>query len=200
MPLYEITHASPLTTSQQDSLATRITHLHATMFTAPTHFVNVKFINNTSQSIPTYVGGKRRSVNTIQGYVRSGSSRPREMFDKLSAQIAELWEEIVVAGAGKEKTNGANGMNSQSGGQIGTGEPLTLTEPTEAEAAPKELHAVFILPSIGAGWEAGFLVPEAGKDGQWIKENMGKFEKKAEEGDQVFRDLVEEIKARKELQ
>lgn len=40
------------------------------------------------------------------------------------------------------------------------------------------------------------MMPEAGGDGQWLKDNVEAFEKKAEEGDEDFRDMVDECKAR----
>jgi len=66
---------------------------------------------------------------------------------------------------------------------------------TEGDA---ELRAIFVLGSIVAGWEAGFPLPQAGEDKQWLRENMEEFEKRAE-GDEDFRGLVEEVGRRGEL-
>jgi hypothetical protein len=49
---------------------------------------------------------------------------------------------------------------------------------------------------IVAGYEQGFMLPEAGEDGKWIRENMAEFERRAEDGDDVMRDMVEEINRR----
>ncbi|PYH77050.1 hypothetical protein BO82DRAFT_406520 [Aspergillus uvarum CBS 121591] len=40
---------------------------------------------------------------------------------------------------------------------------------------------------------------QVGEDGQWLAANSGKFQEWAEQGDEVFRELVEEIKGREDL-
>lgn len=57
MPLYEISHATPLSESQKDRLAQAITRAHTSRFTTPSFFVNVMFIDVHNESY--YVGGKR---------------------------------------------------------------------------------------------------------------------------------------------
>jgi hypothetical protein len=52
------------------------------------------------------------------------------------------------------------------------------------------------MDDIVAGYEQGFMLPEAGEDGKWIRENMAEFERRAEDGDDVMRDMVEEINRR----
>lgn len=53
-----------------------------------------------------------------------------------------------------------------------------------------------MLGAIVAGSEAGFSIPEAGKDAGWLKENLSKFQQKADDGDEDFADMIEEVKAR----
>ncbi|KAH8159263.1 hypothetical protein CIB48_g8981 [Xylaria polymorpha] len=55
---------------------------------------------------------------------------------------------------------------------------------------------IFVLGGITAGLEHGFVIPEAGKDKEWLKDNLPAFKKKADEGVVEFQDLVEEIEAR----
>ena len=50
--------------------------------------------------------------------------------------------------------------------------------------------------AILAGRESGFVIPKAGEDGAWIKENMAEFERRADKGESDFVELVEEIEAR----
>lgn len=57
MPLYEISHATPLSQSQRDQLAESITAIHSTKFTVPRMFINVIFTD--SSNTPTYVGGRQ---------------------------------------------------------------------------------------------------------------------------------------------
>ncbi|KAI9039041.1 uncharacterized protein KD926_010025 [Aspergillus affinis] len=62
-----------------------------------------------------------------------------------------------------------------------------------------ELNRVFILGAITAGLECGVLLPRAGGDTTWLKDNMALFEERAREGDEDFIELLEEIKRREDL-
>jgi len=53
-----------------------------------------------------------------------------------------------------------------------------------------------VLGAIVAGNEAGFSIPPAGGDKDWIKENLEKFQKKADDGDEDFKEMIAEIKER----
>lgn len=59
-----------------------------------------------------------------------------------------------------------------------------------------ELRAIFVLGSLVAGAEAGFALPSAGEDGRWMKENRAEFQRRADEGDEDFVGLVEELRTR----
>jgi hypothetical protein len=93
MPLYLISHAIPLSSSQQDTLAAGITKTHTTLFTTPSLFVNVRF--NPADQHVGYVGGKKTQTNSISAHVRHGPARGKEMYNKLVHNIAELWEDVV---------------------------------------------------------------------------------------------------------
>ncbi|THX35722.1 hypothetical protein D6C81_03079 [Aureobasidium pullulans] len=67
-----------------------------------------------------------------------------------------------------------------------------LTQAWEEIVPGTELRLVMFYGAIVAGMEAGFSIPQAGDDKQWIEENMEAFKRKAEEGDGHFRELVEE--------
>lgn len=97
MPFYHITHSTPLSPTQRQSLATSITHLHSTTFNAPSLFVNIKFSPSSSAPDDTYfVGGKPKPPrNVIFAYVRGGGTRSKEDFDKLAKDIEGLWDETV---------------------------------------------------------------------------------------------------------
>jgi hypothetical protein len=60
----------------------------------------------------------------------------------------------------------------------------------------EKLDTIFIMGDIVAGYEQGFMLPEAGDDGKWIKENMGEFERRSKDGDVTMREMVEEIRVR----
>ncbi|KAF2428328.1 hypothetical protein EJ08DRAFT_560761, partial [Tothia fuscella] len=93
MPLYLLSHAAPLSESQQDELAQAITKTHTTLFTAPSLFVNVRFTS--ASGYIGYVGGKRSHVNTIVTHVRHGPSRTKKMYDQLVGEVASVWANIV---------------------------------------------------------------------------------------------------------
>ena len=67
------------------------------------------------------------------------------------------------------------------------------------DSGDKELRAVFLLGDLLTGSEAGFPIPPAGQDKQWLKEHHEGFERKAREGDDEFVDLLKEIRERKDL-
>ncbi|KAI5923767.1 hypothetical protein F4810DRAFT_667374 [Camillea tinctor] len=70
-------------------------------------------------------------------------------------------------------------------------------EKTWKEIVPEDINLrIFIIGGITAGLEHGFLIPEAGKDKEWIKDNFPAFRKKADEGNEEFQQLVEEIQER----
>ncbi|KAF1348091.1 hypothetical protein BDV97DRAFT_298721 [Delphinella strobiligena] len=166
MPAYEVEHICPLTLTQQDSLALAITKIHSPHFNAPRLFVNVRFTNISHQA--TYVAGKRRKANRIFAYVRHGPSRTQDDYDAVSAALMEAWDAIVPV----------------SQVERGVSSPET------------ELRLVMFYGAIVAGSEAGFSIPKAGEDEAWIKENIEKFQKKADEVDEDFADMIREVKDR----
>ncbi|KAF2764905.1 hypothetical protein EJ03DRAFT_331436 [Teratosphaeria nubilosa] len=169
MPLYEVQHSMPLTASQQDDLAVAITDIHSTKFTTPKMFVNVSY-HDISKTV-SYIGGKRRTgQNHVRAHVRVGPSRTQEHWDDLSLQVTKAWDRIIGVGLPKVK-----------------------------RAAPDpdtSLRSFIILGGLVGGVEAGFVLPPAGGDVKWLKENWDAFNKKAEEGDEDFVEMVREVKKR----
>lgn len=166
MPLYEVQHICPLTPAQQDELAEAITTLHSTRFTTPRMFVNVKYTDVRSHI--TYVGGKRRAGNHILANVRVGPSRTQQDWNDLTKDIVSAWNAIV---------------------------PM----PKVKRSAPDEdytLRSCILLGGMIGGYEAGFLLPKAGQDVQWMRDNWEEFEMKAKGGDEEFQELVAEVNQR----
>ena len=58
---------------------------------------------------------------------------------------------------------------------------------------------VVIMADISAGIEAGFGVPEAGGEVEWLRENMGAFRELADAGDEDLKGLVREVEGREDL-
>ncbi|CAK4030420.1 Hypothetical predicted protein [Lecanosticta acicola] len=173
MPLYDVQHICPLTAQQQDDLAEAITVIHSQKFTTPRMFVNVKFTDNTLPNAPTtYVAGKRRAGNHIFANVRVGPSRTQKDWNNLTNEIVEAWNRVVPMPVDKR-----NGHSAGKG-------------------VDYELRACILLGGMIGGYEAGFLIPKAGEDVQWMKDNWEEFQMKAQSGDELFAEMVEEIQTR----
>ena len=50
--------------------------------------------------------------------------------------------------------------------------------------------------AITAAYEAGFMMPEAGQDGEWLKANEAAFEERAKGGDEEFAEMLKEVRGR----
>lgn len=90
-----------------------------------------------------------------------------------------IWADSVQAGSQSQpQPQPQSGDRSRTKGEGRLDDPLAL-------------HNVFLFEDIVAGAEQGFVLPQAGKDGEWAKENMGEFERRAGEGDESMQRLVE---------
>lgn len=117
-----------------------------------------------------YVAGKQRKGNHIIANVRAGPSRTQADWDDLCGQITKAWDEIVGVGLPKVRRAAADQDTS--------------------------LRSVILLGGLLGGLEVGFSIPPAGGDVQWMRENWEAFNKRAEEGDEDFADMVREVKER----
>lgn len=175
MPLYMVSHATPLTPAQLDELAQAITELHTTIFTTPSLFVNVRFAP-TSDYVG-YVGGRRSRPNSITAHVRHGPARAKEMYNELVIRIAGVWSSIVSPCAFSYL---ASSFGSDMQGKVKESNDVRI----------------FIMGDIVAGYEHGFTIPDAGCDIEWMRANLSGFEEKARAGNEEMAMLVEEIKSR----
>lgn len=167
MPFYEIYHCCPLSISQQDELAAAITEIHATKFTALKNFVNVAFKD--VQSAPRYIAGKRQSSNQIFAWVRTGPTRTQDDWEDLIRQVEKAWDDIC-------------------------GTPLPRTKGTPERDT--SLRGVVVMGGLVAAMEAGFMIPSAGGDALWVKENWAEFKRRADEGEEEFVELVRDAEER----
>ena len=55
---------------------------------------------------------------------------------------------------------------------------------------------VFLVGEVLTGHENGLVVPLAGEEPQWIRENFQTWVKRAEGGDEMYRDMVEDLRTR----
>lgn len=159
MPLYEVQHICPLTEAQMNDLATAITTIHSTKFTTPRMFVNVKFTD--AKSHITYIGGKRRSGNHIIANVRVGPSRTQKDWNSLCEEVVSAWNGIVPMP------------------KVRRGDP----------DVDYSLRSCILLGGMIGGYEAGFMIPRAGDDAQWLRDHWEEFEMKAQGGDEEFKEV-----------
>lgn len=168
MPSYEVRYDIPLTATQKDTIAATITHIHSQKFSTLKNFVNVKLIDVSDTD--TYVGGRRRTSNMIFAHVRTGPSRTQADWDDLTAQLNQMWKDIVV------------------------NQPLP-----QAKGKPepdRTLRGVFVIGSILGGSEAGMVLPAAGKDMEWLEGNFPEMQRRAEAGEREWKEVVEDVKGR----
>lgn len=169
MPYYEVNHTISLLPSQKSDLARAITEIHSTRFSTPRLFVNVKFTD--FSETPLFIGGHEQKKSHILAHVRTGASRTTKDFNTLCADVTAAWNDIVV--------------------------PLPKVRRSDSDTdEDRKLYSVFVLGDIVAGMEAGFEIPEAGKDKAWLAENMGAFRARAESGEEEFAALVKEVEER----
>lgn len=64
------------------------------------------------------------------------------------------------------------------------------------EERDTSLRSVILLGDIIGGLEAGFILPPAGGDVAWLHENWEEFNRRAEGGDEEFREMVREVEER----
>lgn len=164
MPLYVITHKLPLTEPQRTSLAQQITAIHSTLFTTPELFVNVHFRPAPADGT-SYIGGKPRVINSIDGFVRHNNTRTQAQYTELCNRMGAAWKTTFGDAVDKDEE--------------------------------RKLSAIFIQGTILAAWEQGVMIPEAGNDEAWLKENWGRFKERADAGDEEMIDLVRDVERRK---
>jgi len=73
--------------------------------------------------------------------------------------------------------------------------PLPMTKRTDSPPET-ELRMVMFFGAITAVYEAGFMMPQAGGDGEWLKANEKAFEEKARGGDEEFEEMLREVRER----
>lgn len=193
MPHYEIHHSLDIPDYLQAALAAAITDLHCTLFNAPSMFVNVTFHFTCFASLmgdddrrgdtqAIFVGGKKHMTNYIHAHLRPRGDR--EKLDLLVKEITKIWNKHART---KHYTLLPKSKNAQRVERADEDAPGRLDD-------PRALHNIFIFEDIAAGAEQGFLLPVAGKDREWVQENMGAFGKRAAEGDESMVKLLDEVK------
>ncbi|KAF7359894.1 putative cis-3-chloroacrylic acid protein [Mycena venus] len=65
--------------------------------------------------------------------------------------------------------------------------------------AHARLTGAFVLGTVTAAYEQGFMAPEAGHDVQWMRESLPKFQALADDGNEFFQDMIAELRAREDF-
>jgi phenylpyruvate tautomerase PptA (4-oxalocrotonate tautomerase family) len=180
MPLYEIHHSHTLTAAQQRALATSITALHCSTFSAPSLFVNIVFLPSSTH----FVGGAAAQPNYIIGHLRPRGPENGAKLATIVAELTRIWNAHV---------------RLEGGGSVLDRIPGVGYTPKKGDGRlddVRALHGVFLMEDIAAGAEQGFALPVAGQDGAWVRENMAEFRRRAEDGDEGMRALIEEVKSK----
>lgn len=184
MPLYRVEHSCEITTTQQDQLATAITKIHSEKFATPSFFVNIVFTDVTTQA--AYVAGKRvRRVIVGVHHSRRSVLTAMSILQRTSNRLL-----------GHVRTGPSRSMDDYNALTTAINEAWASIVGSTGD---KELRATFILGDIFTGSEGGFAIPSAGSDLTWLREHYKAFEKKAQEGDEVFTDLIKEMEEREVL-
>jgi hypothetical protein len=118
-------------------------------------------------------------------FVRHNSTRSKDNYDKLAAQIEEAWREAIygdVISEGKEK-----------------GKRKKEVDEIERDMLARKLLAVAFMPMLAVR-ELGTAMPEAGGEKGWFKDNLEYFKKMAEEkGDEDIEAMLVEVNKRDDL-
>ncbi|KAI9683991.1 MAG: hypothetical protein M1822_005818 [Bathelium mastoideum] len=95
MPLYDVEYVTPLTDQAQEELAKALTRIHADRFGTPSYFVNVRYVDVSSQKV--FRGGIARRYNRIIFRCRAGETRSVALYNEHCASIVEAWGRIIEA-------------------------------------------------------------------------------------------------------
>ncbi|EHK39539.1 hypothetical protein TRIATDRAFT_323088 [Trichoderma atroviride IMI 206040] len=111
-----------------------------------------------------YEGGVQTpGYNRIFAIVRIGGSRTSQDFNELCVKLSQAWREVVSE---KDASTGS---------------------------VQRKLAGAFVLRSINAMWEHGFVLPEPGQDEEWFKQNKTEFQERARAGDGTMMRLLKEL-------
>ena len=195
MPLYQVQHSSPLSQDQQDKLAAKITEIHTEKFTTLSLFVNVTFTDISSQ--PTYVAGKRVRPHSLSlslcFLVRESLILPppppphQSTSNRIQAHVRH----------GPARTQDDYNALCSS---IQSAWYEIMENRAGANWALYQLHTIFILGDIVAGYEFGMTIPPAGQDRDWMKDNMSTFQQRARDEGEPFVGAMRESMKRMDLE
>ncbi|KAJ7343243.1 hypothetical protein DFH08DRAFT_1009724 [Mycena albidolilacea] len=83
--------------------------------------------------------------------------------------------------------------------QIEVAWTASVGDPATQGVAHAHLGGVFVLGTVTASYEEGFLHPVAGQDVEWMRENLPKFQALADDGNEFWRDMIAELRTREDF-
>ncbi|KAJ6475506.1 hypothetical protein C8R45DRAFT_1077375 [Mycena sanguinolenta] len=83
--------------------------------------------------------------------------------------------------------------------QIEAAWTATVVDLATQDGAHAHLAGAFVLDTVTAAYEQGFMFPEAGHDVEWMCENLPKFQALADGGNELFRDMIGELRTREDF-
>ncbi|RGP71321.1 cis-3-chloroacrylic acid [Fusarium sporotrichioides] len=171
MPFYQIHHSCALNQNQRQLLATAITQLHCRAFKTPSFFVHVRFYPEENKDNNYFVAGwpHPATSNRIVGLVRDSPSRSKADFDKLATDIEEYWYSVL----------GVQPPDKKARWNVGDEE--------------KRLIMVTFTPMLALR-EGGMTIPEAGKEEDWLQEQLPYIDRMAVKGIEGFAGLYNDAK------
>ncbi|KAF7349641.1 hypothetical protein MSAN_01690400 [Mycena sanguinolenta] len=67
------------------------------------------------------------------------------------------------------------------------------------DGAHAHLTGVYVLGTVTASYKQGFMVPKAGQEVEWMRENLPKFQALADGGNELVRDMIGELRTREDF-
>lgn len=117
----------------------------------------------------TYVSSRLVATNFLHAHLRPRGPANASKLQTLVKTIMKLWAEHVA-------------QDDKSEGRLDDA---------------RGLHNVFVFEDLAAGAEQGFVLPKAGEEEGWVRENWEDFERRAKDGDGAVGMMMEEIEERK---
>lgn len=139
--------------------------------------------------------------------MRGGASRSNDAFAKLAEDIENIWDEVVglpsfqLSGHPAQTHPQSHGIGGGQEGEEkgkekeGNDESGEVGEKGRDWSDGRRLQAVYIVPGLVAR-ESGLRIPDAGGERQWLQANWGTFQRRAAEGDDDMRRLIDEVEGR----
>ncbi|KAJ7692554.1 hypothetical protein B0H17DRAFT_1061254 [Mycena rosella] len=75
----------------------------------------------------------------------------------------------------------------------------SVGDPATQGVAHAHLAGAFVLGTVTVANEQGFMIPEAGQDAEWMRENLPKFQALADDRNELCRDMIAELRTREDF-